>query len=67
MTIDSIIAMFVAGALAVFQYLLKAAHINLDKRIEKLEDTYLRRDEFKDFKQELFHRLDNIDKKLEKE
>lgn len=65
MTIDSIIAIFVAGVVGVFQYLLKAAHISFEKRIEKLEDTTMRREDFKEFKQELFHRLDRIDKKLE--
>lgn len=60
--------MIIAGASVVFNvlqgiasYFLKDAHTDMKSRLQKLEDTAMRKDAFKEFKDELFRRLDKFE------
>ncbi len=56
----------------VAMYLLKTAHSDIkerlkvhDEEISHVKERYLKRDDFKDFKEELWRRLDKIDLSVE--
>jgi hypothetical protein len=50
--------------LAAVAYFFKEAHNDIKNRITKLEDNSVRRDDFKDFKNELFARFDRLEEKF---
>ena len=41
-------------------------HIRQDTKIETLKDNYVRRDDFSEFKKELWKRLDSIEEELKR-
>jgi hypothetical protein len=45
-------------------YFVRTSHEELKARVAKLEDTAMKRDDFKDFKAELFARLDKLEAKI---
>jgi len=45
-------------------WFMQTAYTDLKDRVLKLEDTAMKRDDFKEFKQELFARLDKLEAKI---
>lgn len=53
-------------AFGVALWLIKDAYSELKTRVKGLEDSSVRKDDFREFKQELFARLDKIEERLSK-
>lgn len=53
--------------LGIATYFLKDAHTELKVRVTKLEDNTVRKDDFKEFKEELFRRMDRLEGALKRE
>lgn len=49
-----------------FLWFLKDAYNEMKRRVEKLEDTAMKKDDFTEFKRELFSRLDRFEDQLKR-
>jgi len=67
MNLETIILGILNLASGIALWFMKDAYTELKIRVGKIEDTAMRRDDFKDFKVELFARLDKLEAKIKHE